>query len=139
MRLDMDLRHDQRLSLVGGITSSIFVQAEQLLNEDGDFWFALEFVAARKKMDSYRSVIDFLFVEIAVGAWLSRCKAYYDGRSKKQVIDWLTQEEIDCWDLIIVNALNKAVEWFRQKREDTWTQFRLTVLHISEESINITS
>jgi hypothetical protein len=109
------------------ITDSIFIQAENLLESDGDYHSALEFVAVRKKMNNYRSIMDFLFVEIATGPWYTRCMAYYKGKSNKKASDWLTKEEIEIWDAKLVILLNVAVEWFRQRRKESWTQFRLQV------------
>jgi hypothetical protein len=109
------------------ITDSIFVQAESLLESDDNYYKALEFVAARKNMSNYHSTMDFLFVEFASGPWYGRCMAYYKGKSTKKVSDWLTEKEIDIWDTKLVALLNVAVEWFRQKRKESWTQFRLQV------------
>jgi hypothetical protein len=121
------LRLVARQILENTITDSIFVQAESLLESDDDYYKALEFVAARKNMNNYHSTMDFLFVEVATGPWYSRCMAYYKGKSTKKASDWLTEEEIDIWDAKLVVLLNIAVEWFRQRRKESWTQFRLQV------------
>lgn len=121
------LRLVARQILDSPITDSIFIQSENLLESDGDYHSALEFVAARKKMNNYRSIMDFLFVEVATGPWYARCMSFYKGTSTKTASDWLTEEEIEIWDAKLVVLLNVAVEWFRQRRKESWTQFRLQV------------
>ena len=51
----------QSLAPTGGATESVFPQIDALLGGETDYQEALEYVAARKKMDRYRSVVDFFF------------------------------------------------------------------------------
>ena len=59
-RLDVE----QALRAVGGMTNSIFPQVEALLLADTEHLKALMYVAARKHVSRYESVMDFLFCEI---------------------------------------------------------------------------
>lgn len=128
MRPYLAPRQQQELVLTGGMTESVFVDAELLLNSDTDYWNALSYVASNKDTRRYRSAMDFLFVHIALSPWYTRCMAFYADKSKKRLVDWLSRDEIKRWDARLVDALEMAVVWFRQDRQDSWTQFRLEAL-----------
>ena len=110
-------------------SQTIFHEAEVLLN-DTDAWEALQFVASNKRMDSYWSVMDFLFCELAGSPWTTRCKAFYNGGTRK-VVDWLTAQEIEYWDKFLCAAINHAKLCLEQHRWKTWTKFRLEVIKLA--------
>lgn len=60
---ELRLKMVQALEICGGATESIFPQIEVLLLHFSDFEEALQFVAAKKNMNKYRSMMDFLFAK----------------------------------------------------------------------------
>lgn len=127
MHLAMGLAQTCRLDISGGITESIFPHAERLLNDDADHWNAFRFVASKKKQDSYRSVMDFFFCEIAAGPWRNRAQAFYEGHGRP-AREWLSDEEKAHWDRVLVCALKVAINLHKEERRQTWTEYRLMSL-----------
>ena len=116
-RQELQVRHEDEYLI------TIFKRAEEALNET-DTQDALRFVASSKKMDSYESIMDFLFCEIAGQPWISRCRSFYAGRGLP-ARDIMTPEEIDRWDGILVKVLAFAVRCLNEERRQSWTKFRL--------------
>jgi hypothetical protein len=79
----------QRMELTGGFTNSIFPEVEELLLSESDYQQALEFVAAKKKMKRYWSMVDFLFCELVPLPWRFKCFMFYNNRGPmlKDVVD----------------------------------------------------
>ena len=122
LRMETRVEMIQSLRIVGGATSSIFPQVEALLLGSGDYQRALEFVAARKQMKRYRSVIDFLSCEIHP-RWRMACRRFYSGNGP------LLKEMIEPHELIVFNGrLLKAIEvahdLFCEKRRQSWDRYR---------------
>ncbi len=115
-------RMDQSLQLVGGATESIFPQVEAMLLGDGDYQDALEFVAARKKMSSYRSMIDFLFCELHP-EWRMKCRAFYNGNGP-QLKDQISVEQLMEFNARLFKALEVAHKLFTEKRCKSWVWYR---------------
>lgn len=113
------------LDLVGGYSGSIFLKAEALLEDHVE---ALRYVAHSKNMDRYRSMMDFLFCEVACGAWRLRCEAFYNEKGKP-LREVLTIQEILAWDAKLTRALRFAIDSFEADRKPRdWTQFRFLAL-----------
>lgn len=123
--MNLSMQMVQKMSFEEVFLQTIFREAESLLNES-DAWLALKFVANSKNMDSYRSVVDFLFCELMGSPWTSRCRSFYKGKGR-QAKDWLTPEEILHFDKILCIAIRYAQLCLRTERLDTWTKFRLEV------------
>ena len=71
------MSHKLSISLViGGATESIFWEAETLLLSSTDYWEALQYVASKRDMNKYRSVMDFLFIETHP-EWREHCFRFY--------------------------------------------------------------
>jgi len=124
----LGLKVIQAIALVGGLTSSIFPQVEALLLSDIEYQKALESIARRKKMDSYRSVIDFLFVEIHPGSkWRHKCNKFYDGTGSP-LRDLISVEEWKECNTRMLKALEVAYEIHCAKqRLCSWTDFKFQV------------
>jgi hypothetical protein len=71
----------QTPEISGGSTGarSVLVLAEAWLNESTDHWNALQFVASRKDMARYDSVLDFVLCEVCVEE-RAACLRFYEGR-----------------------------------------------------------
>lgn len=122
MRISLAYQQELSIRQEGEYLASIFVLTEEALN-DGDTLEALRFVASGKKMGRYRSIVDFLFCEVAGEPWVSRCRAFYAERGPA-LRNVLPQAEIDRWDLILVRVLGYAVRCLAEERRQTWTRFR---------------
>ena len=115
---------EEKLELVltiGGATETIFPKVELLLRED-DYMEALEFVASRKNMHRYYSVMDFLFCELHP-EWIPSCKRFYAGKGpllKEQITD----EQIDAYQERLLKALSVARDLFREARCRSWGWYR---------------
>jgi len=123
MQLACSIRPELSIRCESEYLTTIFPLAETAL-EDTDTLLALKYVSTRKKMDSYRSVMDFLFCEIAEQPWISRCRRYYEGHGLP-ARDIMTQVEIDRWDAVLVGVLRFAVRCLAEERRYSWTKFRL--------------
>ena len=110
------------IDLVGGATQSIFVNAEALLLSSSDWQNAIEYVAKRKKMDKYRSIIDFLFCELFPD-WRIPCRRFYAGNGPP-LKTLLTTEEVEEYDWRLCVAIAKAYVIFCEQRGKSWKQFR---------------
>jgi len=113
------------LQLIGGLTVSIFPEAERMLIEDTDFQKALEFVAARKAMEQYRSVIDFLFCELHP-EWKPACQKFYNNQGSP-LRDLVSVGEIERLSQRMVIALLVAKELLDRKFCHDWDWYRETV------------
>jgi len=129
MQMSLVVAQEQTISLVGGLTESIFPRVEQWLQLSSDHAESLKYIAARKNMNRYRSVVDFLFCEIFL-RFRSRCFAYYDERGKK-LAEIITESERQEFENVLMTALQGAYNAFREKRRLSWATFRREVLGIA--------
>src|SRR5207302_180924 len=95
--------------------------------EQTAFQQALEFVAARKNMGLYWTMMDFLFCEIFPHPWKSRCLRYYRDRGL-QLAELLAGPEVVRCDRVLVLALRMAGQRMRRRRDTGWGAFRQEVL-----------
>lgn len=119
--LSMTQSLQMAMELVGGITESVFPQVEALLLSDGDYQKALEYVARRKKMENYWSMIDFLFCELNT-EWIFRCRQYYNDAGPP-LRDLITPEQLFQYNYQMLVALDIAYKLFNKKRCESWVQF----------------
>lgn len=113
------------IDITGGATSSIFPNVEALLVNSTDHQRALEYVAARKRMDRYKSMIDFLFCEIHP-EWRLSCQRFYAGNGP-QLKDQITAKEIEKYDKRLVTAMKVAYKLFCEQRCKSWTSYHKEV------------
>lgn len=126
LSLARSLRMKQvRLEIVGGITESIFPKVERMLLGDSDYRKALEYVAARKQMDRYRSMIDFMFCEL-YPKWRKPCFHFYDGDGPS-LKEMLTVEQIQEYERRMVKALGVAHKLFCEQRCKSWCWYQKEV------------
>lgn len=111
----------QLLQVQVGKSWSIFPLTDEAL-EDTTHQEAIQYVAGRKNMDRYRSVIDFLFCELFI-QWQYACFKFYD-ETGPQLNEILSEEEIAHYDLKLVAALKMATV----KHSPNWTKYRCFVL-----------
>ncbi len=121
MKCCLVLQIRQSLSLVGGATESIFPQVEALLLGETDYQEALEYVAARKKMDRYRSVVDFMFCELH-SEWRMSCRRFYAGNGP-QLREQITPSQLAEYNRRLLKALEVAREVFAEKRCASWLSY----------------
>jgi hypothetical protein len=131
MGMNLGMAMEQGLKISGGATDSIFPAVENLLNGSTEMWKSLEYVAARKNMGRYQSVMDFIFCEIWTG-YRRACMKYYDDlgdelRLKHQI----TVKQRGQFELIMLQALQVAHEAMCEKRRLSWEKFRTEVLHLA--------
>jgi hypothetical protein len=120
-------------------TQSVFPAVERLL-EDTEYQKALGYVAGRKNMDRYRSVIDFLWSELMGGRWKAACFRYYEGKGpllkdlKVDIFDddgkllgrrrKITPEMLAEWEKQLCMALEVAWSDMDEERTRSWKDFR---------------
>ena len=112
----------QWVEIVGGTTESIFPQVEAMLQGSDDYQRALEFVAARKKMERYHSVIDFLFCELHP-EWRTACRRFYAGKGP-QLKDQITAEQLVDFNERLLKAIEVAHDMFCEQRCKSWGWYR---------------
>ena len=119
-----------KLEISGGMTASIFPAVDGMLNET-DFQKSLEFVGARKDMERYRSMVDFLFCEVFIQYRYGCFKFYEDETKYPQLKKILTADQVKQYGRWLVAALQLAREMFEKKLALTWTTFRCQVLTLA--------
>lgn len=122
LSLQMQISVNQALQICGGVTESVFPEAEAWLLSDSDHQSALEFIASKKNMNRYHSLVDFLFVEL-VPRYRRSCFAFYnnDGPLLK---DMITLEEHDSYRRLLLAALEVALQAFHARQPMLWDNFR---------------
>ena len=116
------LKLQLQLELSGGATSTVFPKVESWIDADSDRMRALEFVASRKNMGRYRSVMDFLFCEIFTDQKKACFKFYAD--KGPQLIELATPAEIAVWERKLMIAVRHAYTTWCEKRVISWSIFR---------------
>lgn len=102
-----------------------------MLLGETDYQKALEFVAGRKDMNRYRSMVDFIFAEIWL-QWKPKCFAYYElGGEKRLLKNFITEEERASYERWMVSALKHAKTKLDEKRRESWKSFRIEVLRLA--------
>lgn len=128
--LRMIQRLDQipMLAISGGATDSIFPKIDSML-EETFFQKALEFVAAKKHMDRYNSMVDFLFCEIWI-EFQPSCMKFYKGAGPKlkEMISEEARQRFEWW---MVGALKLALDRQKGNVTGTWTEYRDAVLKLA--------
>jgi hypothetical protein len=108
--------------------SSIFEGAEGAMNSS-HVMGCLKYIARRKDMDRYHSVVDFLFCEL-FPIYKPGCFRFYadEGPQLREIID---EEQILFYDNQLLKALTLAVEIGKEEwrhpttqRKVNWTSFR---------------
>lgn len=127
MSLTCSLRHELRheLTITGGATGSIFRVVDALLN-DTEFQKALQFVASRKAMDRYMSMVDFLLCEVFTSHQPAAFAYYRDEGPQLRFLINETQRAF--LELHLVHALHLAHDAFCDQRRESWQSFRKLVI-----------
>ena len=125
----MRLEVAQALQLVGGLTSSIFPKAEAWLNESTDHMNAVRFIASRKDMNRYLSVMDFVFCEI-FPTYKPACFKYYNDKGP-MLKDMITVEELQHFGDVLLKGLELAHQMWSEQRRTSWPSFRRQVLALA--------
>lgn len=120
----------RQLQITGGASIGVFPLVEAWLNASLDHQEALQFVAARKNMDRYRSMVDFLFCEIFLD-FQGPCFRYYDDKGPRLFEHRAYSDEAQAaWEKRLLAGLHLAYEIFKARRVQDWTQYRLQVLRL---------
>jgi hypothetical protein len=126
---ELTQRRELIFEVTGGCTTSVFPHAEKFLLASGDHQNALRYVAARKKMEVYRSMIDFLFCEI-YREYRSACFKYYAGEGPP-LRESSSREQIREWEEVLLHALKMALKVHGEKRRLSWVAFRSEVIRLA--------
>lgn len=125
----LELSLSQELSIRGGATQTIFPKVERWLQRKTENWQALQYIAGRKQMERYRSIVDFVFCEIFI-EWQNGCFRYYEERGKKLRF-LITREQRQELEKRLLAGLKMASKLFQKKRRMSWTSFRCEVLRLT--------
>lgn len=117
------LRHE--LTITGGASASIFRVVDALL-QDLDFQRALQFVASRKAMDRYRSMVDFLLCEVFTSHQPAAFAFYRDEGPQLRFL--INEKQRAFLELHLVHALHLAHDAFCEQRRESWQSFRQRVV-----------
>jgi len=141
MSMKQSLRQGQELKLSGGVTSTLFPKTEEKLEEGDDYIEALKFIARRKNMKRYRSVMDFLFCEMFPAPWRFKAFKYYNNQGPRLINDPdMDDELVKAFDSVLcdlvlevcVVSLNKE-----RRREWGWSDRKLHWKHMRNISLNL--
>ena len=131
-RQEVTVRQALELALLGGMTDSIFPEVEKWLQVSTDRQRALEWVAARKRMDRYKSIIDFLFVE-TFDHFRPACLAYYADKGPP-LKDMITVANREKFSRTLLLVLQVAYDAFCAERRVTWGWTRDEELRLLEKA-----
>ncbi len=106
------------LEVCGGMTESIFPEVETWLLEASDHQEALKYVASRKNMNRYRSMVDFLFCEIYT-EYRSSCFWFYK-KGEGRLGDFVSKEHLAEYERVMLLALKIALEAYLNKESMNW-------------------
>lgn len=102
---------------------SVFPAVDQLL-EDIEYQKSLGYVAGRKDMNRYNSMVDFLFAELMGGKWKAACFRYYEGNGCKLIDDpRVTPKMLADWEEQLILALDIAHDDMNEERTRSWLDF----------------
>lgn len=116
MQMSMSCCQMQRLE--GGMTTSVFPNIERMLNDQTDYWDALQYAARRKHMDRYDSVIDFLFCE-TFAKYQRHCFRFYEDKGPP-LRDMATPEQLDHFERALILVLDTALLSLKEQRKWCW-------------------
>ena len=122
------------VELCGGATSSIFPQVEALLLSDTNAQAALRFVSEGKKVDSYRSMMDFLFCE-TFREYRTRCQRFYAGEGPS--LSEILSSDLPQWryyNRVLLAAIHFATVVARRGSSIPWCGFVATIKKAVRES-----
>jgi len=108
----------QSLDITGGATESVMPRIDAWLQESADHWDALQFVASRKDMDRYDSVVDFLLCEICPEE-RAACMRFYAGNGKR-LADIRSAEIIARYEARILLFLDVCYAAHCEQRRLSW-------------------
>lgn len=117
---EMSLSHELRIELTGGWTTTIFPLVEEWLNQDGDRWRCLSFIGSKRSMEGYRSVVDYLSVQVLPG-WRQDCQRFYREEGPP-AIDIIMNQERKLLEAKLLVALEVAYQLWRSRRKAGWDQ-----------------
>lgn len=113
-------RQEQRMRVAGGLTRSIFPKIEKWLM-DNEHLKALMYVAKRKKIDRYDSVIDFLFCETFPK--FRNAGLEFNFGTGSGLKDLISEIEIEFYAQGLLNGLRIAYEVYCKKIYISWQMF----------------
>lgn len=118
--------------VIGGTSESLFVKASGLLKET-DYQKSLRYVASRKNMANYQSMMDFLFCELVVG-YRRKCQRFYNDEGPPLHEEFGDRpEQIALWDTFLVASLHIARQAMERDLEISWAKFRqLALPHLQQ-------
>lgn len=111
----------QGIQLEAPMCGELFPRAALLLG-DTSYQRALEFVNSRRRMDRYRSMMDYLFAE-SVWGYQRRCFAYYRGEAPPlRDLLGVTPAQLERWDRYLVEVLNTARDRCERCQAIAWRE-----------------
>jgi hypothetical protein len=93
-----------------------------MLCNSSDLQHALEYVAAKKKIERYQSVMDFLFCEL-FPIWRFHCFRFYNDAGPP-LREQAKPEQLAIYDAQLAVALNVAYKLFCEQRCKSWGFYR---------------
>lgn len=119
----------QSHELLPPLCQDLFPRAALLLAET-DYQRALEFVSGRRRMEDYRSMMDFLFAE-SVWGYRTKCFAFYrDEAPALRELPESTPEQIARWDRFLVEVLRTAKDRLEVQRQIGWRELYRVHRHL---------
>ncbi len=126
----MVLRAETTLALEGGLTDTCFPTLQEWL-EDDDHMKGLKYIASRKNMDAYRSVIDFVLCEVLT-QYREPCQKFYNRDGPNYVTLRPNKKDQAHDEAILLRAVTHSYICFCQQRKQSWAAMRREVLEASK-------
>lgn len=130
----MSLCLQQSLAVTGGATESVMPKIDAWLQESADHWDALQFVASRKDMDRYWSVVDFLLCEICPEE-RAACLRFYADKGPR-LVDMRSTRLIACHEAKIIVFLEVCYAAHCEQRRLSWRAATEIVREVSSACVD---
>ena len=103
--------------------SSVFPTLSDMLEQD-KYQFAIRAVGLRKDWTRYRSLVDFMFVEM-FPEWRTVCrKYYYDEGPSLADHPMVNKKLLVTWDWWLAECVAMAYDYATNKVHTSWSKFR---------------
>ncbi len=124
----MKIGFQQKQKQLGPATDSMFPKVDDMLKST-DYQKALKYVAHRKKIQNYRSLVDFLFCEVDAyqyvcfnSSWKRLCRDFYENKGPRLRF-LINEQERSQYEKKLIVALAVAHKMFVVKKRRRWGSY----------------
>jgi len=122
MHMQCEVRLEQRLSVGGGVSETVFPAAERMLRRKAVQRFL--FTDMEIDVDGYRSMMDAFFCETF--SFQPACKAFYEGKGVNLQAS-VSADELKAFDVALCGLIELGRQLIIVQPDITWNQVMATL------------